>query len=63
LPVDFLTAVGFYTVREHPAYPRMRLDLRTALRWREEVESAVERLFSPVRLSRRRPIGTVNRGQ
>ena len=31
LPVDFLTAVGFHTVREHAAYPRLRLDLRTAL--------------------------------
>ena len=62
LPIDFFTAVGFYTVREHPAYPRMRLDLRTALGWREEVEQAVERLFSPVRsLGRRRPVGTVNR--
>lgn len=62
LPVEFLTAVGFYTVRDHPAYPRMRLDLRTALRWREEVESAVERLFTPVRsIGTRRPVGTVNR--
>lgn len=62
LPIGFFTAVGFYTVREHPAYPRMRLDLRTALGWREEVEQAVERLFSPVRsLGRRRPVGTVNR--
>jgi len=63
LPVDFFTAVGFYTVREHPAYPRMRLDVRTALGWREEVEQAVERLFSPVRsFGRRRPVGTVNQG-
>ena len=62
LPIDFFTAVGIYTVREHPAYPRMRLDLRTALGWREEVEQAVERLFSQVRsLGRRRPVGTVNR--
>lgn len=62
LPIDFFTAVGFYTVREHSAYPRMRLDLRTALGWREEVEQAVERLFSPVRsLGRRSPVGSVNR--
>lgn len=62
LPVDFLTAVGFSTVRDHPVYPRMRLDLRTALRWLEELESAVERLFSPVRsLGRRQPIGSMNR--
>ncbi len=61
LPVDFLTAVGFHPVREHPLYPRMRLDLRTALRWREELELAVERLFIPVRsVGSRRPVGSVN---
>lgn len=49
LPSEFLGAVGFQTVREHAAYPRMRLDLRTALAWREDVEAAVERLLAPVR--------------
>lgn len=62
LPVDFLTAVGFHTVREHAAYPRLRLDLRTALRWRVEVEHAVERLFTPMRgLGVAPPVGTANR--
>lgn len=46
---DFLTAVGFKTVREHRTYPRLRLDLRNALTWREDVEAAVERLLSSVR--------------
>lgn len=55
LPVDFLTAVGFATVREHAAYPRMRLDLRTALAWRADVEHAVERLFAPIRGLQRPP--------
>ena len=29
LPAQFLSAVGFKTVREHAVWPRMRLDLRT----------------------------------
>lgn len=49
IPTRFLTAVGFKTVREHRTYPRLRLDLRTALTWREDMEAAVERLFAAVR--------------
>ena len=49
IPVGFLTAVGFKTVREHRTYPRLRLDLRTALTWREDMEAAVERLLASVR--------------
>ena len=44
LPVDFLLAVGFRTHRAHPAYPRMRMDLRTTVSWREEFETALDRL-------------------
>lgn len=62
VPADFLLAVGFHTLRDHPAYPRLRLDLRTALRWRSDVEQAVERLFAPVRgLGSRQPVGTAHR--
>jgi GNAT superfamily N-acetyltransferase len=49
IPAKFLTAVGFKTVREHHTYPRLRLDLRTALTWREDMEAAVERLLASVR--------------
>jgi GNAT superfamily N-acetyltransferase len=49
IPADFLTAVGFKTVREHRLYPRLRLDLRTALTWRVDMEAAVERLLATVR--------------
>jgi GNAT superfamily N-acetyltransferase len=49
IPADFLTAVGFKTVREHRTYPRLRLDLRTTLTWREDMEAAVERLLASVR--------------
>lgn len=61
LPADFLSAVGFRTAREHAAYPRMRLDLRTALRWRGEVEQAVERLLAPVRGLAPQPVGAAHR--
>jgi GNAT superfamily N-acetyltransferase len=49
VPVEFLQRVGFRTARAHPANPRMRLDLRTALTWREEVGTAWERLIGVVR--------------
>lgn len=49
IPAEFLTAVGFKTVRDHRTYPRLRLDLRTALTWREDMEAAIERLLASVR--------------
>ena len=45
VPADYLLAVGFKTVRPHPHYPRLRLELKTALSWREDVEVALERLL------------------
>ncbi|MBK8868514.1 MAG: GNAT family N-acetyltransferase [Dermatophilaceae bacterium] len=55
----FLSAVGFETVRDHPAYPRMRLDLRAAVGWREDVENALGRLLAPIRgLGQQSPVGT-----
>src|SRR5919112_703040 len=44
-PVDFFLSVGFKTVRPHPRYPRLRLDLRTALSWKSDVEYALEKLL------------------
>lgn len=49
VPVDFLGRVGFRTHREHPTTPRMRMDLRTALTWRDEVGVALETLRGVVR--------------
>ena len=55
LPVGFLQAVGFKTVRRHPRVPRMRLDLRTTLSWREDVEAALDRLLSTISAGRPSP--------
>jgi GNAT superfamily N-acetyltransferase len=45
LPADYLRAVGFKTVRPHPHTPRLRLDLKSTVSWREDVEYALERLL------------------
>jgi GNAT superfamily N-acetyltransferase len=52
LPVEFLQRVGFKTQRPHPRSPRMRLELKSVVTWREEVEAALERLVGVVRPSR-----------
>ncbi|HEY8474421.1 MAG TPA: GNAT family N-acetyltransferase [Natronosporangium sp.] len=44
-PADFYVSVGFKTIRPHPRYPRLRLELRTALSWRSDVEYAIDRLL------------------
>lgn len=49
LPVDFLIRVGFAPVREHPRWPRLRMDLRTTLPLLAEVEEAWGRLVGAVR--------------
>jgi GNAT superfamily N-acetyltransferase len=49
VPADFLSSVGFKTQRAHTTTPRMRMDLRTAVSWRDEIEAALERLIGAVR--------------
>jgi hypothetical protein len=44
-PADFFLSVGFKTVRPHARFPRLRLDLRTALSWKSDVEYALEKLL------------------
>ena len=39
----------------HPAHPRMRLELKSVLTWKEEVEAALERLVGAVRPAKVRP--------
>lgn len=45
LPADYLLAVGFKTVRHHGRFPRLRLELKSTVSWREDVEVALERLL------------------
>jgi GNAT superfamily N-acetyltransferase len=52
LPQSYLLQVGFKTHRAHPRYSRMRLELKSAVTWRDEVESALERLLDAVRPAR-----------
>jgi GNAT superfamily N-acetyltransferase len=61
LPADFLLAVGFRTHRPHAAYPRMRMDLATTVSWREELETALDRLLGVVGGKRRATTPTVPR--
>ena len=45
VPADHLLAVGFKTVRPHARFPRLRLELKSVVSWREDVETALERLL------------------
>ncbi len=49
LPAEFLGRVGFKTQRAHPTTPRMRMDLRSVVTWKSEVEATLERLWGVVR--------------
>jgi GNAT superfamily N-acetyltransferase len=51
IPSEFLQQVGFKTVQAHHRWPRLRLELRTALTWKEDVEAALERLLTSVTIS------------
>ncbi|GAA2821950.1 GNAT family N-acetyltransferase [Saccharopolyspora taberi] len=55
IPAGFLQRVGFKTVRAHPKWPRMRLELRTAISWKEDVEAALERLLGSVTVKTAEP--------
>ncbi|WP_019548112.1 GNAT family N-acetyltransferase [Streptomyces sulphureus] len=48
LPAEYLLAVGFKTVRSHPRYPRMRLDLRSTVSWKLDMERALDQLLGAV---------------
>ena len=49
IPAGFLTAVGFKTVRPHPRYPLLRLEMRSVLSWPGEMELAVEKWLGQLR--------------
>ena len=48
VPADFLRSVGFKTVRPHPRWPRLRMELRSAMTWKEDVEAALEQLLGSI---------------
>ncbi len=54
IPADYLRRQGFHVQRPHPSTPRLRLDLRAAVSWREELGAAVDRVVEVVR-PRREP--------
>ena len=45
LPAAHLLAVGFKTVRPHPRWPRLRMELKSVVSWRDDVEVAIDRLL------------------
>ncbi|MGQ0467125.1 MAG: GNAT family N-acetyltransferase [Sporichthyaceae bacterium] len=45
VPADYLRSVGFKTIRPHHRFPRLRLELKSTVSWREDVEVALERLL------------------
>lgn len=49
VPAEFLARTGFRTVRPHASTPRLRMELRSAVAWRDEVEAALGRLVGAVR--------------
>lgn len=51
MPAAFAEAVGFTVVADHPRTPRLRLELRTALDWREDVEAALDHLLGSLSLT------------
>lgn len=51
-PAEFLARVGFKTHRVHPTAPRLRMELKSTISWRDEVEVAWERLLGAVRPKR-----------
>ncbi|MFC0115709.1 GNAT family N-acetyltransferase [Kibdelosporangium aridum] len=56
VPADFLACVGFKTVRPHARWPRLRLELRSAITWKEDVEAALERLLGTVSVTTASPV-------
>lgn len=55
VPAEFLQQVGFKTVHPHSRWPRLRLELRSALTWKEDVEAALERLLGSVTIGAAEP--------
>jgi GNAT superfamily N-acetyltransferase len=61
VPADFLRSLGFKTVRAHKKWPRLRLEMRTALSWKEDVEAALEQLLNTVSVTTAGPMAELHR--
>jgi hypothetical protein len=48
LDVAFLEKVGFRVERDHPAYPRLRIDLRTVVTLRDEAAAALAKALGRI---------------
>jgi hypothetical protein len=48
LDVAFLEKAGFHVERDHPAYPRMRIDLRTVVTLKDEAAAAITRALGRI---------------
>lgn len=55
VPADFLRGVGFKTIRPHPRWPRLRMELRSGLTWKEDVEAALEQLLGTITIPMQTP--------
>ncbi|KHF44713.1 GNAT family N-acetyltransferase [Saccharomonospora viridis] len=55
VPAAFLRSVGFKTVRPHPRWPRLRLELRSGISWKADVEAALEKLLGQVSVTTAEP--------
>ena len=51
LPAHFLEAVGFKIVRPHSSTPRLRLEIKTMLAWKADVEVAIDKLLGAMQPS------------
>ena len=57
MPADYLRSVGFKTIRPHPLYPRLRMELKSTVSWRYDVEYALERIFGTTSAKSLTPAG------
>lgn len=55
VPAAFLRSVGFKTVRPHPRWPRLRMELRAGMAWKTDVEAALEKLLGQVSVTTAAP--------
>ncbi|WP_206426012.1 GNAT family N-acetyltransferase [Nakamurella antarctica] len=48
IPAEFALGLGFTEIRPHHRYPRLRMELDSAISWKADVEAAIEQLFSVI---------------